>query len=381
MDATSDVMSSWQSIYAGVTPHDTKYQEKYRKAWKLYAATWNIDPLLQDCEKLDIIIVITDFDARVRQGYYEKGLKMKIPTVANALLDITTSIHLFGKSCPFKTTEDNYILPVKRQIEGLCYEDPPPIPQIALPIIVHNDCWTRWPLKKSPYIQATGDLILIDFIISFAAVNTPHPNTSGAAMLTSKGPLRTKQFTVGDVGLWKGEFQLPHNLPLHLLLQAESFTFKTNNEKNGRMVKNIHHEHFAYDLCPRKSLTRRIHRILTNGRTKESYICGYRLAVKDPFTKFMPTDIIFSMWLSASTLKLHHSGINPDLVGVHSLWAGGAMSPKIQEENDTTIMKMGRWPSLRFLIYIHKQIGHISKGMAQKMSRPIPFLNIATIEA
>ena len=126
-------------------------------------------------------------------------------------------------------------------------------------------------------------------------MNTPHPNTSGAAMLTSKGPLRTKQFTVGDVGFWKGEFQLPHNLPLHLLLQAESFTFKTNNEKNGRMVKNIHHEYFAYDLCPRKSLTRRIHRILTNGRTKESYICEYRLAVKDPFTKFMPTDIIFSM--------------------------------------------------------------------------------------
>ena len=48
--------------------------------------------------------------------------------------------------------------------------------------------------------------------------------------------------------------------------------------------------------------------------------------------------------------------------------------------SDTTIKKMGQWSSLTFLQYIHNQIAHLSKGVAQQMSRPLPFLNIAVIE-
>jgi len=63
-------------------------------------------------------------------------------------------------------------------------------------------------------------------------------------------------------------------------------------------------------------------------------------------------------------LKLDEAGINPDLVGVHSLRAGGAMSLKVQGESDTTIQKMGRWTSSTFLMYIHNQIGHLSKDLS-----------------
>ena len=53
---------------------------------------------------------------------------------------------------------------------------------------------------------------------------------------------------------------------------------------------------------------------------------------------------------------------------------GGGVSLNLHGSNDTTIMKMGRWFSLKFLMYIHNQIGDISKGLTQTMIRPIPFL-------
>ena len=83
---------------------------------------------------------------------------------------------------------------------------------------------------------------------------------------------------------------------------------------------------------------------------------------------------------SVTSLDLHNNGIDADLVGAHSLRAGGAMALKLAGTEDTTIMKMGRWSGLTFLQYIHNQIAHLSTGLAAKMSKPIKFINIAAIE-
>jgi integrase len=91
-------------------------------------------------------------------------------------------------------------------------------------------------------------------------------------------------------------------------------------------------------------------------------------------------DIIKMLRASAATLKLEKQNINPDLIGAHSLRAGGAMALRLHGYDDTTIQKMGRWTSNTFLQYIHTQIAHLSKDISQKMSIPLPFLNIAAIE-
>ena len=130
------------------------------------------------------------------------------------------------------------------------------------------------------------------------------------------------------------------------------------------MGQTIHHRSFASVLCPYKYLARQIHHILTSGGSTESYIYEYRVTSKDPFAMVTPTYLINTIQFSVSALKLHHAGITPDLVGVRYLRAGGCMSLKLQGASKTTIMKMVRWSSLTFLIYIHNQIGNISKGMA-----------------
>ena len=125
------------------------------------------------------------------------------------------------------------------------------------------------------------------------------------------------------MGFYKGSFQLPRNSPLHLLLQADSATLKITNQRNGHMGQTIHQESFASDLCPCKVLARRIHHILTNRGSTESYICKYRVTSKDHFATFTPTYLITTILLSVSALKLRHAGINLDLVGIQSLRAGG----------------------------------------------------------
>ena len=145
------------------------------------------------------------------------------------------------------------------------------------------------------------------------------------------------------------------------------------------MGQTIHHESFASDLSPVASLARRVHHILEAGGTKKSFICEYWDSMT--FQTVTPNDLITSIRLSIVLLGLDKTEINPDLVGVHSLQAGGAMALKLHGESDTTRMKMGRWSSLTFLMYIHNQIGHLSKDLSARMNRPVPFLNIAAIEA
>ena len=68
----------------------------------------------------------------------------------------------------------------------------------------------------------------------------------------------------------------------------------------------------------------------------------------------------------AQQLNLSAQGIDPDLVGSHSLRAGGAMALKLHGYEDTTTKKMGRWIGLTFLEYIHNQITHLAKDISKR---------------
>ena len=227
-------------------------------------------------------------------------------------------------------------------------------------------------------MQATGDLINIAFYYLLRCGEYTAPRYVKRKDGTTRRATRTKQFCIGDVGFWKDGKILPRSSPLPVLLEAQSATLKITNQKNGRMGQTIHHETFASELSPVRSLARRVFHVLSHRGTDKSFLCEYW---KDTaMHSVTPTDLISSIRLSVVVLGLDKAGINPDLIGVHSLRAGGAMALKLHGESDTTIMKMGRWSSLTFLMYIHNQIGHLSKDLSAKMNRPIPFLNIAAIE-
>ena len=68
------------------------------------------------------------------------------------------------------------------------------------------------------------------------------------------------------------------------------------------------------------------------------------------------------------------------MLGAHSHRAGGEMAIKIMGYKDSNIIKCGRWMLDTWQMYIHIQIAKLLGGVAQKMSTPILYQNIAFIE-
>jgi hypothetical protein len=144
------------------------------------------------------------------------------------------------------------------------------------------------------------------------------------------------------------------------------------------MGETIHHRATNTEGCPVQALAHRVHHVLHHNGSVENLICD--VWQNDKWISITSHDIITLVRSSVKTLGLHKNGIDADLVGSHSLRAGGAMALKLTNHSDTTIKKMGRWSSLTFLQYIHTQISHLSKDLSKDMSTNLPFLNIATIE-
>ena len=147
------------------------------------------------------------------------------------------------------------------------------------------------------------------------------------------------------------------------------------------MGETISHEKLRndYDHGPIVAAARRVHHILTNGGSENNLICDF-LTDEGTWHSITSTEMRTAVRLSVTDLNLQEHGIDPDLVGVHSLRAGGAMALKLQGVPDTTIKKQGRWTSMTFLQYIHTQIAHLSTDLSTKMSTKLHFQNIAAIE-
>ena len=126
------------------------------------------------------------------------------------------------------------------------------------------------------------------------------------------------------------------------------------------------------------SLARRVHHILRNGGTKDQLICN--VYDKDVWVEIHSSEIVGAVRMAEKYLKLQDRGIDLDLIGAHSLRAGGAMVLKTMGYVDSTIRKFGRWTSDTWMMYIHSQISKLYEDIAQKMSTPITFHNIAFIE-
>jgi hypothetical protein len=263
-------------------------------------------------------------------------------------------------------------------IEGFRRDDPPSTPQLAVPITVAQTCFEAALSTDDPKIAATGHLCLIAFyyLLRVGEYTRPRFTTSNGSKVRAT---RTKQFTFSNVGFYRDGQVVSRTLPLAELLQCDAATLKITNQKNGRMGQTIHQKATGTIACPVKALAYRIAHINSNRLPNEDpLLCSFYK--NDEWDTVQSSDIITMVRSSAKLLRLETQNIDTDLIGAHSLRAGGAMALRLHGFDDTTIMKMGRWRSLTFMQYIHNQIAHLAEDMSRKMSMPLPFLNIASIE-
>jgi hypothetical protein len=240
-------------------------------------------------------------------------------------------------------------------------------------------------MAEEAYLNGTAlqktiaDLALIGFfyLLRVGEYTRPRVVTRNGKIVSAT---RTKQFKIKDVGFFKDGVILPRRSPLAILLTADQCTLKITNQKNGRMGETITHETVKDAIHgPVTAVARRVHHILSNGGTEDFLLSDY-INEAGVWNTITASQMRQGVRTSVKTLKLDQNGIDPDLVGVHSLRAGGAMALKLQGVSDTIIQKQGRWTSMTFLQYIHNQIAHLSKSLSTKMSTQLIFQNIANIE-
>lgn len=284
------------------------------------------------------------FAAWVRTGAYGLGHKVKVQSVTDALAAVSKTIQLANKRSPIYKDETTYIVPLQRCVEGFRREDPPAIPQLALPLKVPEQMF-HYGYKNifaTEHDRTLGDLSLIAFYFLLRSGEYTKPK-----MVKLNGryvrATRTETFSVKDIGFWKDGKQLSRYSPLSTLLQADSATMKITHQKNGRMGDVVHHETTG-EKGAVAALARRVAHILDNGGSDDTPICNYKNE-KGKWHSVTQRDMLKGVRAAVQALKLEQQGIDKDIIGNHSLRSGGAMALKLQGFSDTDIMKLGRWKS------------------------------------
>ena len=267
---------------------------------------------------------------------------------------------------------------IERLVEGFRRQDPPSTPQLAVPVAVPNLVFASSQQTNDPFQQAVGCLTLIAFYYLLRVGEYTQPKYVYRNNQRCRAT-RTVQFQVKSVGFFKDGKVIPRTSPLNVLLSCDAATLKITNQKNGRMGDTIHHEAITKDECPIKALALQVFHIMSNKGDDNSLLCAV-CDINQEWTMVQSKDIVQAVRAATKTLKLSRQAIDPDLVGAHSLRAGGATAMKLHGSSDIEIKKFGRWSSLTFTQYIHTQIAHLSAGVSTRMSTEIPFLNIAAFD-
>jgi hypothetical protein len=182
-----------KSLYHGVT-YGTIEEIFFRYA---------VDPLLQATDPLIRDIVLTAYAARVRTGYYGNGNQIKVQGVTEALAAISKTIEMAGQKKAVYRSSKTHNLQIERCIEeGWRRQDPPAVPQLALPVTVPFHMAESAYATTSADQQAIGDLGLTGFYYLLRVGEYTKPRTTtlhGRHMRAT----RTIQFHIKDVGFFK----------------------------------------------------------------------------------------------------------------------------------------------------------------------------------
>jgi hypothetical protein len=291
------------------------------------------------------------FAARVRTGLYGKGPQVGHQSAEKALRHVAQTLQLAGYDNPRKTYGSKELdLPFHHLLKSYKDDNPAPKPQLALPVPVIQTASSRFEHHHSPRDRAISDLVCMAFyfLLCVGKYTMPSPGTI----------TRTVQFRMKDVHLWRNGLLLDNYAPRAELMTADAVTLYSPHV-GSRMV------------LPCQSLvSSHIRPGLAGLRPR------YSLSCVSPGIHIDSKNVVTTVREAAHLTGLTDRGYNIKRIGAHLLRASGAMALKLDGVDANTIMKVGRWTSSTFLVYIYSQIAALNAGLAQRMARPIYFQNI-----
>jgi hypothetical protein len=335
--------------------------------WTRFCLETNVDPWMRKLPRLQSQAYLLAFGERIRRGYFRpNGRQVQYGSVEAAVRHVCQAHVLAGQPDTRRAPGAAHLdLPFQRQKLAMTAADPPRRPQLALPVSTLELAATTLTGLNTAKADATSDLITVAFyfLLRVGEYTFPRKNTT----------TRTVQFRRKDIRLWRHGCLLSHELPLQMLLLADSATMYIENQKNGNKGDTLHHTAVHGPFCPVKALARRV-------------FANRQLAPADPDTPLslygpggqhvLSADIDKALKKAAHDDSLPLRGYDLSRIGPHSLRASGAMACTLNGIDITILQKLGRWTSTTFMMYIHAQIAALTNGVAQRMATRLTFTNV-----
>ena len=149
-----------------------------------------------------------------------------------------TTLLLAGYDDPRRTYGTTELdIPFRRLLKSYRDADPPPKPQLALPVATGECAGTYHHAPNMVLTRATADLITTAFFFLLQIGEYAMPSANTHTWMV--------QFWVQDVTFCKTGFMLSNKLPLPQLFLTDSVTLYMDNQKNGQWGATIHHT-----MCP-----------------------------------------------------------------------------------------------------------------------------------
>lgn len=363
----------------GVVAQTQKVRLRHWAHWVHFAWTLHqVDPFLHDLADTTRVDLLAGFAHYVREGHAGRGHRVRVGSVQDALCAVGQTFELDDRHNPtyLPTAHKVRWARLRNQLRAYEKEDPPTLPQLAVPVtLVEHLLQESWdstdpPRHKSKLI-AIADLCNIALYYLLRVGEHTKPRTTA----TNTIPLACKDVTFRDAD---GHL-IPNSSPLQALCAARDATLKIPNQKNGVKGQSIHQQSTGTDMCPVKSLARRVHHVMSHSQGDQSlplhscydpFYTNWRLITADNINQAVKR--------GAGAIKLYSKfGYARSDVSSHSLRAGGAMALHLNGVDTVTIQKLGRWKSKTFQMCIHEQISAFATGVSIKMSNHVPFRCIA----
>ena len=336
-----------------------------------------VDPLLQDTPYTTRVRCLTGFAARVRNGGYGRGRKVKADSVSTAISADGQEIALACEVNPTKRIgSDKFVPRLAQALDGWCKEDWPVVKKLPVEadipeLLVQAGLASGASMKD----KAIGDLTLIAF---YYLLRVGEYTSKGSRNETKQ----TVQFKMRNVRFFRknadGELRmLPRDAPEQEIMLADGATLQLENQKNGWKNVCIHHQWNGDEVFDAvRALGRRFCHIRAHMKGKWSTNLS---AVFEEGTMMEITDNDVRRALKEAAVALQYQekkGIPVDRIDTHSLRIGGANALSLSGYSDTEIQKMGRWRGKMFKEYVREQLSNFSEGMSRAMKKCFGFFNV-----
>jgi hypothetical protein len=276
-DLQRDIDAGWQAIAAASVGDNLR--AKNWQSWLEFCSDARCDPYLQQTEKSVQQNLLIGFTARVRRGYFGRGLTVQAQTPETALRHVAQTIVLAGYANQQRSYGSKDLdLPFSRLMKTYKCDDPAPQPQLALPARAIWCIADHYLAKHTPRDTALADLLMIAFFFLL--------RPGEYAMPTSRSKTHTVQFRRQDVRFFTNGTVVPHSAPLAVLRQADSVRLYIDNQKNGQRGSTMHHTATIDSFCPVKALANRVHSLHNITPHDASLPISY---VPDAATSLLPT--------------------------------------------------------------------------------------------